>query len=252
MNHQIRFACTALAGSGKSGIIKPDDRGYYDIVVGGLNVYNSVGQYYPYEEAKHLFEQSSSFMRRVQRGVLAGETGHPKWLPGMNSDEYAQRIMSIYEENVCCHHKEIYLDFNSVKDVNGQPIIAIRSKLIPAGPGGAALKASLDNPDENVCFSIRAFTSDERDHRTGTMRRILRTIVTWDRVIEPGLALAEKYKSPALESLQDMTLSRGVIERAMAPREGVATESALMTGQELFRAMGWNVPEGDRPNFLKW
>ena len=254
MSNQVRFACTALAGTNRAGKLVADANGYYDMVVGGLNVFNSVGQYYTYEGAKELFEESSQFMRRVKRGVLAGEQGHPKWQPGMSEAAYAQRIMSIYEENVCCHHKEVYLDFDNVKDEAGRPVIAIRSKLKPAGPHGEALRQSLENPDENVCFSIRAFTDDFQDRGRGLTKRILRTIVTWDRVTEPGLSVAEKYKSPSLESLEDRYFSRGVLERGMADAQvrGIATESSLMTGHELFKAMGWIMPKGERPPSFLW
>lgn len=252
MANGIRFACTALAGVNKVGTLKQDANGYYEVVVGALNVFNSVGQYYVYEQARELFEESSHFMRRVRRGVLRGELGHPKPLPGMNPDAFAQRCMSIYEDNVCCHHKEIFLDMDRVRDEAGNPVIAIVSKLLPSGPHGAQLAKSLENPDENVCFSIRAFTDDFREH--GVTKRILRTIVTWDQVNEPGLSAAEKYKSPALEGLLDQPFSRGELERAMRPNPvtGLANESVLLSPAELFTSFGWQLDKGSRPTYLGW
>lgn len=262
MSNQIRFACTSLAASNKAGVLKKDDAGYYEMVVGALNIFNSVGQYYVYEQARDLFESSSTFMRRVKRGVLRGELGHPKPLPGMSEEQFAQRVMSIYEDNVCCHHKEVYLDFDRVKDEHGQPVIAIISKVYPSGPHGEQLKRSLENPNENVCFSIRAFTDDFMDR--GTCKRILRTIVTWDQVLEPGLAVAEKFKAPALESNPvmapvgdyDHLFSRGTLERSMRQSSRFAMESAaVLTGQELFQSMGWDLSETKgikKPAFLEW
>ena len=262
MSNQIRFACTALAASSKSGVLKKDDSGYYELVVGALNIFNSVGQYYVYDQARDLFESSSTFMRRVKRGVLRGELGHPKPLPGMSEEQFAQRVMSIYEDNVCCHHKEIYLDFDRVKDENGQPVIAIISKVYPSGPHGEALRKSLENPNENVCFSIRAFTDDFMDR--GICKRVLRTIVTWDQVLEPGLAVADKFKAPALESANviapigdfEHTFSRGAMERTMRQSSRFAMESAtVLTGQELFASMGWDLSETKgvkKPAFLEW
>lgn len=255
MSNQVLFSCTTLAGSNKRGVIKPDENGYYATCVGGLNVFNSVGQLYVYEEAKELFQRSSAFMRRVKGGKLKGELGHPKPLPGMSEEQFAARCMTIDERNVSCHHKEIWLDFDSVKDDQGRPVIAIMSKVAPSGPHGEQLKRSFENPDENVCFSIRAFTDDFHDRRMGFTKRVLRTIVTWDQVTEPGIAIAEKYKSPTLESFVERSFSRGVIERAMAPSSltvGTAMESTLLTGQELFQSMGWNIPTGERPSFLNW
>lgn len=258
MSNQIRFACTALAASNKVGVLKKDDQGYYELVVGALNVFNSIGQYYVYDQARDLFEGSSTFMRRVKRGVLRGELGHPKPLPGMTEEQFAQRVMSVYEDNVCCHHKEIYLDFDRVKDERGNPVIAIISRVYPSGPHGDQLARSLDNPSENVCFSIRAFTDDFQDR--GITKRVLRTIVTWDQVMEPGLAAAEKFKAPALESAKqdfEHTFSRGQIERGMkqASRYSMAQESAVLTGQELFQAMGWELDGSSKlkkPAFLQW
>lgn len=238
--NSIKFACTSLAGVNKAGVLKKDAQGYYEVVVGALNVYNSAGQYYVYEQAKKLFEQSSQLMRRVSRGALRGEYGHPKFLPGMTNDQFANRVMSIYEENVCCHFRDITIDFDRVKDAQGKPVIAIVAWVKPAGPNAAALQASLDNPNENVCFSIRAFTDDFREG--GLVKRVLKTIVTWDYVNEPGIAVAEKFSAPSLESMSETTFSRGELERSLkiGGIAGVATESVMLTADELFNSMGWS------------
>lgn len=255
-SNNIRFACTALSGVNKVGVIKKDENNYYTMVVGALNMFNSAGQFYVYEQAKELFQSSSQFMRRVSRGALRGECGHPKPLPGMSNEQFANRVMSIHEENVCCHHKEIYLDFDNVKDDSGKPIIAIMSKVSPSGPMGPALEKSLNNPNENVCFSIRAFTDDYRDH--GITKRVLKTIVTFDQVNEPGLSVANKFNSPALEGFAEdgLSLSRGELERGInsAVSNGIATESVILSGEELFRSCGWDTSElkDSKPNYLKW
>jgi len=252
----VKFACTALAGVNKVGVLKQDSNGYYECVVGALNVFNSAGHYYVYEQAKELFESSSQLMRRVSRGALRGEYGHPKPLPGMSNDQFANRVMSIHEENTCCHHKEITLDFDRVKDADGKPVIAIISKVCPSGPNGAALERSLKNKDENVCFSIRAFTDDFREN--GITKRILKSVVTFDYVMEPGIAVAEKFKSPALEAFakeDGLSFSRGEIERGanISIALGIATESSLLTVNELFKAMNWVEPHFSKtPAYLKW
>ena len=256
MGNMVRFACTALSGSNKVGRLTADENGYYTTVVGALDVFNSVGQYYAYEGARELFEQSSQFMRRVKKGNLMGEQGHPKFQPGMTDSQFAQRILSIYEENVCCHHKEIFLDFDNVKDEEGRPVIAIMSKVKPSGPHGAALRESFENPDENVNFSIRAFTDDFPDRSRGYTRRILRTIVTWDRVTEPGISVAQKFKSPSLEMerLVEHHFSRATMRRSLeeAQLSGVAQECAILTGKELFQTLGWDLVPGAKPAFLDW
>ena len=57
MLNSVRFECTTLGT--RSGVLKPDKDGYYIMPVGGLNVFNSAGQYYAYDKAKALFEESS-------------------------------------------------------------------------------------------------------------------------------------------------------------------------------------------------
>lgn len=254
--NSVRFACTSLAGVNKAGKLKKDEQGYYEVVVGALNVFNSAGQFYVYEQAKSLFEQSSQLMRRVSRGALRGEYGHPKMLPGMSLESFANRVMSIWEDQVCCHFREVSLDFDRVKDAAGKPVIAITAWVKPSGPFGATLEQSLDNPNENVCFSIRAFTDD---YREGMLtKRVLKTIVTWDYVNEPGIAVAEKFKAPSLEDLLEKTLSRGEIERGVHAGKqlaGLAQESILLSAEELFASMGWTGAlrnAGERPAYAQW
>lgn len=252
MSNFIRFGFTALNGTNKAGIITPDEEGYYKCVLGGLDVYNSANQFYPYQPAKELFTSSSQLMRRVSNGALRGEYGHPKLQAGQSMDSFAQRILSIYEECVSHHIKSIELNFDDYKDKDGRPIIAIIGMVKPMGPFGSALKASFENKDENVCFSIRAFTRDETYGRT--TNRILRNIVTWDYVNEPGISIANKFQSPALEEFQEVTFTKRHFERALgAPGLGIAQESIRLNAAELFHSLGWDrAGSNAKPSYLDW
>lgn len=249
----IRFTCTSLANTNKVGIITPDTDGYYDMVVGGLNVFNSVGQYYEYEGAKALFESSSPFMRRIKRGALRGEVGHPKQMPGEKDDDYLDRIYVIDERNVCVHFKEIYLDFNSKKMPNGDPVIAIMAKLTPSGPKGDYLAKQIANKSENVCFSIRSLTQDTMVR--GRYTRTIKHIVTFDNVNEPGISIANKYEAPGLESLTplvDKPVTKNQILRSVNKSVAtIGTESAMMDANELFTSFGWSNNTG-KPAYSKW
>lgn len=247
------------------GNLKKTPEGYYPMIVGALGVYNSGGAFYPLEASRQLFEdQSSAFQRRVGRGALRGENGHPK-PPAMTTNdaqneiimqEFVRRNLSIYEENVICHHAKIWLDFDSVKDKNGKPVVAIMSWVMPDGPHGHVLEKQLNNPLANVCFSIRSFTDNKM--RFGVEERTIREIVTFDYVNEPGIAVAEKYFAPALESHNDfeMSLSRGTIEKAIYQDSviGISNESVKITGESLMNALGWSLPNlGDsRAASLRW
>jgi hypothetical protein len=246
MSSSVRFVCQSLAGVNKVGNLKQDENGYWTVVIGALGAYNSAGHFYEYESAKALFESSSSLMRRVSRGSLRGEYGHPRQDRGMSDSEFANRIMSIWETNTCCQFKEIWLDFESVKDEKGKPVIAIMAKVIPSGPHGPVLEKQLKNKDENVCFSIRAFTDDFMEG--GERRRVLKTVVTFDYVNEPGMAVANKYKSPALESLEDIVLTRNTLSQAVKPgMHGAAMEAVSLSMEELFDSMNWSRETSRKP-----
>jgi hypothetical protein len=213
----IHFTSMKLAAKGKKGILPCDNDGYYKLVVGGLNVFNSAGQYYVLEGAKQLFEQSSIFMRKIQKGAVKSEVGHPKMTAGMSDDDYFNRIRIIEETNVCAHISDVWLDHN-YKDMNNSgdnrnPVVAIWASLKPAGPHGAALKEALDNPKQNVFFSIRSFTDD---YRQGNITyRILRSIVTFDWVAEGGIFNANKWDAPTLECIADKLIMPSTIKKCI-------------------------------------
>ena len=247
---QVRFTCSVLSGTGKEGKLPKDQYGYYTQPIGGLNVFNSAGDYYPYESAKHLFQNSSAFMRRISSGCLKSELGHPKPLPGQSMESFAQRVMTIDEKNVCAHIAEVYLDFDNVKDKNGRPIIAMMGKIKPSGPHAAALERSYDNPKEDVCFSIRAFTDDQRIN--GIKQRNLLEVVTYDFVGESGIAEARRYYSPSLESLSESRFTKEAMSNAVKPIAGMAMESSIIKPVTLFKMMGWDSQFLEDPKFMNW
>jgi len=251
--NSIRFTCTALASKNKKGTLKPDEEGYYTVILGGLNVFNSIGEYYTAIGVKQLFDSSSLFIKRVQRSKLRGECGHPKPMPGEKMRDFTNRLFLINERNVSHHIKEVWLE--EMKDESGRTVIAIMGKVAPSGPQGDALKKQLDNPNENVCFSIRAFTDDEVIN--GVNHRQLKNIITWDWVNDCGIALAEKYFSPACESmgivsLEEKMILRSDIEAALKQPAMVAQESASYSIVELMNTMGWAKSSIQKPAYLNW
>lgn len=250
MTSSVRFAITALAGTNKAGVLPQDENGYRTMVIGGLNMFNSAGQYYTLDGCKQLFEGSSHFMRRVGRGALRGEVGHPRQEKGESFDDYVARVLEIRESNVCVHFKEIWLDPSIMKGPDGKPVVAIMAKLTGSGPKGEFLNKALSNPNENVCFSIRSFTRDYWER--GIYMRELKNIVTFDYVNEPGISIANKYNAPALEAISDSIVTRGSLERAITtPHKGIGQES-LLTASELFKAFNWDVPKNAPPAFSNW
>lgn len=257
----IKFTETRLKSRGKKGVLTPDEHGYYRLCIGGLNAFNSVGEYYVYEGAKHLFESSSSFMRRVKTGCLKGELGHPKKLPGMSMEDYIQRIMSIEETNVCAHFADIELDptYGRMNPEYRNPnLIAIIGRVKPAGPHAKVLADALANPEEDVCFSIRALTRDE--FRNGRNERTLVQIICWDYVTEPGIDIARKYATPGLEgkpileSCQEEILTIGQLERlAQSAHSNLAIESSQLIKEVLEHQRTYRIETfSARPIYERW
>jgi hypothetical protein len=193
------LSCTALLGTNKAGSLKCDADGYYTVVLGALDVFNSGGAFYPEASAKHLFQQSSSLMRRIASGNLRGEYGHPRFQPGMTMDDFVNRVRDIYEPHVCMHIRKVTVDYSTYRNERGQPVITIIGEVKPSGPMGPALKEQFENKHEDVCFSIRSLTNDE--FSGGRINKHIKLIVTWDYVNEPGLANAHKWNAPGLESM---------------------------------------------------
>lgn len=254
-NQNVSLACTALLGTNKQGILKPNADGYYTLVLGALNVYNSGGAYYPLATAKEIFKDASSFMRRIASGALRGEYGHPRKTPEMSNRDFMCRVLDIYEPNVSHHIRKVWVDYTSVKDSSGKPVIAIIGEIKPSGPMGPALKASLENPSENVCFSVRSITNDE--NVMGVIHKNFKTIVTWDYVNEPGLAVAKKWMSPTLEAFDEMSISpnllKGIGNRHQSNSNVSSMESTpSVTVESILEDLGWSDKQKTSPSWSKW
>jgi hypothetical protein len=237
----VKFTETVFSSKNKKGVLVPDSDGYYEMVVGALNTYNSAGEYYTAEGAVQLFESSSHLMRRIKSGALYSELGHPKKDPGMTMEQFYSRVVSLEETNICGHFSEIRLDFQFGKnhpELNNPELIAVIAKVKPAGAKASALQLSFENRKQAVNFSIRGLT--ENKYRNGRTERRLTNIITFDMVCEPGVAIASKQYSPCLEAriatesclteLLDLTVDHTTLKR-------VLTRSVDLVGMESSREL---------------
>jgi hypothetical protein len=261
----IQFESSKLKYKNKKGILKPDADGYYDVVVGGLNVYNSANEYYTLEEAKELFNKSSRFMQRVEGGYLKSEVGHPAWKTGQNFTDYLRRILTIDDQNICGHFKTVWLDPDFGKnntDLGNNKAVGIMAKVRPTGIHAAVLESAINNPHENLSFSIRAITTDTREN--GQTYRALKTIVTFDLVNEPGIKFANKFDNPSLENINEddsesiginvedkVTILESEIQRIASNLNGVSTESKSMVS-EILDLLKQNDRKQVKPKYLNW
>jgi len=242
----IHYVSTALVDANKCGKLKRDKEGYYEIVLGGLNVINSTGAVYTMEGASALMDKSNLLNRRLMAQRLNSELGHPKRLPGQSDDEYFARILSIEETNVCSHIREFRLEPRQ-----GSEEVMIIGWVKPSGPHGAHLEASFNNPNENVCYSIRSFTDDFRHGYT--RKKVLKTVVTWDKVNDPGIHFANKLDTPSLEELDHSIFTRSQLERMIkdANDGGPSMESMLLSARDLLSALGQPIASSTSA-FMRW
>jgi len=199
---------TTVKDNGDNRKLEQDENGYYKVNLGGINVFNSAGEFYTAEGINDLINnESSSFSRRLKSGYLKCEVGHPEYVPGMSKAEFYNRNMKIVLANTCAHIREVIL--TPTNDPSGLPgqgnYILIEGWVKPSGPHGDALKASLDNVEENTAFSIRSFTANTLKGNI-TIKKILE-IITWDWVLEPGISTASKWKKLAIESIDVCSIS---------------------------------------------
>ena len=202
MKNVIKFGAEVLVNKGKTGVLTPDADGYYELIIGGINCFNSCGEYYAMAKSvEDLIKSSSTFMRKVKSGKLYGELEHPEFTRGMDKDSYIRRIYHIDSRNVICQFKDIWLDLDFGKkhpEYKNPELIAIMAKVIPHGVHEKILRDSLNNKFINPCFSIRSITNNY--YHRGTLIKEIDDIITFDYVSEGGISIANKWDSPALES----------------------------------------------------
>ncbi len=258
----IRFSSFKI-NNVKEGQIQASGDGYYEAIIGGLNIHNSAGAFYTYEGARELFEGSGTLRRRIQSGSLKGEVGHPIKEPGMTGDQFLERWIEIRDTNICVQYADIWLDTDRIKDEQGRGIIAVVARLTPSGVHGDMLKKSLENNKENVAFSVRGFTEDKQIGNT--KMRTLRTVITYDNVNEGGISVANKFKTaqsglgnlsgesliatPMFDKILTENDLRCIERRLNDQGNGLTGENLLNSLQDDLRQI---LPRNSKPIFTKW
>lgn len=193
----VKYTANTLSGVNPVKELKFDTNGYYRCVLGGFNLSNHSGAYYPLlPEVKALFEKGGIVRRRLDAGLCRGEYGHPN-VSGLPLEQALQRLMKIEPTMVSHHIKSIEL--KDSKDEYGKPIILAIGEVKPTGPYGNYVKEQLDNPEENVAFSIRSITADKMIGNQ--MNKVVLDALTYDYVTEPGIKHATKFNSLSMEEL---------------------------------------------------
>jgi hypothetical protein len=252
MHGAVEVSCQVLNGINKAGVLKPDADGYYDMIVGGLNITNNKGEYYDYNYGRKFFDEASDLVRMAKKAMLFGEQGHPKQ-GNLPDDKFIERLLMVEEKSICVHHRRIWLDFDRFKDNNGRPFVGIMSSLTPSGHYAEAHQRDLDNPNINVAYSIRCFSMPHR--QGGRIVKEMKHVVTFDKVTEPGIQYATKYNNPTLESFDSKLFTHGrVLDAARNIRNAPGSnESTTLPVTALLSALGLEVrdsPQAKR-NFME-
>lgn len=251
---------STIAVVNKEGKLRCDPDGYYTICAGGANTHNSAGAWYDGPSYMNQFNQSTAFMRRIGNKALYGECGHPVYQPGMSKRDWLIRVMTIDPQKHAAHIKEVFIDQESHRNKDGSPIVAIYIRVAPRGPYAQQLGDSLDNPDENTAFSVRSITDDYFDPKRGCTVKMMREIVTFDYVGEPGIAIATKYNSVTLEDREITTFSdRDITDAIRHARETcLGMESDDLANrleslrQPIQRPSGLILPRAALPRSAHW
>jgi hypothetical protein len=139
----------------------------------------------------------------------------------MSKEQYMARCQLIDKDRVSHHIKELIFEETDI-DVgapNGKKVILIKGWVKPSGPRGDELKKDLDDPDINVPFSIRSFTLD--DYSTKPVTKVIKQLITFDWVDEPGIQRANKFS----------TLSNG--SALSSGNESYASMDIVLTSEEI-------------------
>lgn len=201
---RLLLTSTRLRLAGKQGILKPESDGSYIMPIGGFNCLNSKGEVYTMENIKEIFNDSSELTRKVKDGKCTGEWGHPEPRPGEDMRDFMNRACMVSDKDTCALFKEAWLDekIASSSVMSGYNItpdtVVTMGRIKPHGLQWEALQRAFDDPDYNVSFSVRNLSVD-RTYR-GKVYVIIKRIITWDVVTDPGIKCADKWLSPRLES----------------------------------------------------
>ena len=253
--NKLHFTGVQLKELGKTGELPVDSDGYRTHIVGALGVYNASNIFYVLEEARSLFESSTQFMRRVKRHGLLSELGHPERQPGQSLDEFMARYIRIQEDRVCAHISDVWLgDSSMIKDSTNGFAVPILAKLKAQGPFGYVVEEALANKRRNTFWSIRSICDDF--FSGGRHNRIIRRIIGFDFVSEPGIVHAEKFRTPGLEHfIEDLEVTQTQFERFLenitAKKLIVAQESYDMA-QELLMDFNIRLPKGAAAIVHNW
>ena len=243
------YNCMCLPGVNSIEKMKADDNGYYRTILGGFNLNNAHGVYYPLTDVvKALFAPGGKVRKRLDEGICRGEYDHPK-LDGMKFEDILYRL-TIIEPTMISHHIKS-MELVPIKDHKGNDIVAVYGMVRPSGPYGPTLKESMDNREENVTFSVRAFNTVAMVN--GKLNKLVNDIITYDHVSEQGIKIANKFDSVTLEKFErDLRFTENDFNKVIDKYESVSMEGSNSLITMVKDSYGWNKIQVVKTSSLNW
>ena len=233
--------------SGKSGIFKPNEHGYYTMPIGGFNCHNSIGEFYTMEGVDKCMGPGSKLQKDIGDGRLMGEYGHPVQPHGMSEADFGMRFQSVDDKETCALFHKVWNDdrIAQSKEFSGAGIepnsVVTMAELKPHGRLWDSLQRAFDDPHVNIGFSVRNLSYDRWVNNKCHV--ILAKIITWDAVIKTGISAAQKWLSPRLERETKIQVTPAYVDamekalyRNALRQESVASAVELIdTARSFFR-----------------
>lgn len=214
---QYSFGNIILAGNGKKGELKPmDDSGYFLLNAGGFNVPNRNGiRYTANQYIQECMSKDSDLMRRIQRGEVYGECGHPPMFFYERVDgiivrtkitdlyQWIMRLKTIDMDRACFHIRNLIFDTDAWTPSNNGPIHNfIEVKPYLSTVFGKMFEENLLTPSMNTSVSIRTVTAPQQ---FGHKSREVEYFTGYDWVYEAGMDWANKHMTAGCEAFLQET-----------------------------------------------
>jgi hypothetical protein len=143
-----------------------------------------------------IMGEDTSMNRRLKEGTLFSEYGHP--FVDLNSPQGMARLLHLEPKQKSNHIRSI-----SVKRVEDLGLDLVLMDTKPSGPYGQYFDEAMQDPTQNVAFSLRGISKATFDRSTGITNRSLISLVTFDTAVASGgfREASKRYIDAATESL---------------------------------------------------
>lgn len=258
MQEKLIYTSSRIMLNGKEGKLVEDSEGYYEMPGGAFNCMNSAGEVYTDEGIDELFSSSHDFYRKLTKGKLFGEWGHPTPAPGESMDAYVERASNISDKHTCIFIKDVWNDrsaakhFTKYNGINNDSVITFL-RLKPHGILWETAERALKDPNVNIALSVRNLGID-RVYR-GVTYVTVTEIISWDMVTEQGVGGSEKWGALKMENRKVeitphiLANLRNRLSKQQVRMENVSTVAKILEVGDRFFS---NVSRAESPIYSQW